>query len=255
MQPTINPDVIYGGPENQQVQDGVFVKVTTDFQRNDIVIIKHKTSTSDTIIKRVIATAGDKVAIAINTFENNKYLEKEDKWVPDYYFHVFIVKARSNKLEMLEEEYVAEKDRESWMNSIDKRPVPANYTLYKHLDLGKNYSYEKTFYDKFFIGENGQANIHATSFPYSYNLNGETKTENMLLYEIPEGEFFYLGDHRTVSADSRSNGMGKVQNVVGRVIGQIHDAKKLQQEGILWWAKIQTMFSYYWSNIVDYFAW
>ncbi len=40
-------------------------------------------------------------------------------------------------------------------------------------------------------------------------------------YVVPEGEYFYLGDHRGVSLDSRILGATKQQNIKGTVIGLI----------------------------------
>lgn len=238
MQPTINPDVVYEDsttPDDKLIQDGVFIKVTTDVAANDIVIIKKNPDDNYTIIKRVIATAGDRVTIAINSFENNKLVNGE--WVPDNYYHVFVIRAGETQVQMLEEEYVDSLDKQIWST----RHSYKNSTL---LDSWNGFRYEETFYNRYFgYTNNPQITTH------------EYKGQNMLFYEIGEEEIFYLGDHRDVSQDGRHNGVAKTKDVVGKVISIIRDAKKLDEEGKLWFIKIKTMFAYYWKNIVDYFAW
>ncbi len=238
MQPTINPDVPFQDattPDDQLVQDGVFIKVTTDVVSNDIVIIKKNSVENTTIIKRVIATGGDKVTIAINNFENN--IEKDGEFVPDNLYHVFVVRNGETQIEMLEEDYVDDLDKQIWTMRHGYKTSTLNNSW-------EGFKYEETFYK--------------TYFGYSSNLQIKTCEYNgqlMLFYELAEDEIFYLGDHRDVSQDGRHNGVARRKDIVGRVISIIRNAKKLDEEGKLWLIKLKTMFSYYWSSIVDYFAW
>ncbi len=238
MQPTINPDVPFQDgttPDEQLIQDGVFIKVTTKVVSNDIVIIKKNPKDNYTIIKRVIATGGDKVTIAINNFENNKEINGE--FVPDNFYHVFVVRAGETQVQMLEEDYVDDLDKQIWSS----RHSSKSSTLH---DSWNGFRYEETFYNQYF-GYITDPQITTCEY----------KGQIMLFYEIGEDEIFYLGDHRDVSQDGRHNGVAKRSDIVGRVISIIRDAKKLDEEGKLWFIKIKTMFSYYWKNIVDYFAW
>jgi signal peptidase I len=74
----------------------------------------------------------------------------------------------------------------------------------------------------------------APSGEYSVYLNGERLIEDYLdeaepraessmdLITVPEGKFFYLGDHRTQSSDSRTGLLGDIEEIVGRAFLKYH---------------------------------
>lgn len=223
MQPTINPDVPSPGmgvADDDLIQDGVFIKVTQNVELNDIVIIKRDPNDDQTIIKRVIAKGGDKVSIAKDS---------------QGFYTVYVIRAGENQIQALQEDYVAEDDKRAW-----------SYHSYETTTMkgsSVDIRYERSFYNTFLSSGNNKV------VPQNFN------DRTMLFFQLASDEIFYLGDHRSVSRDARANGVAKTTDLVGRVISIIHDAKTLEQEGKLWAVKLKTIFSYYWSNTVDYFAW
>lgn len=73
-----------------------------------------------------------------------------------------------------------------------------------------------------------------SSGEYSVYLNGERLIEDYLddiephaeetleLMTVPEGQFFFLGDHRTQSTDSRTGILGDLEEIVGRAFLKYH---------------------------------
>ena len=70
-------------------------------------------------------------------------------------------------------------------------------------------------------------NSNGYSEPYSYNGNeayGGTFA-NTQVYTVPDGAFFYLGDNRPNSRDSRQNGCAALSKIRGKVIASLRVQK------------------------------
>ena len=235
MQPTINPDVSLGLNKDDMVQDGVWVKVTTNVQTNDIIIIQRPTE-DFTIIKRVIATEGDMIAICKDNFQDGS----------NGYYYTFVVRAGNNYVQKLEEAYLDPEDRAIWTRNHS----------YKTNSLDVHVQYENSFYNKYLANPVDETRLHT----YTYC------DRQIIFYELREDEIFYMGDHRSNSSDARTAGLAYARKrsqvnpetqayVVGKVFDIIEDAKTLDDKNMLWWAKLKSITSYFWGNIVDFFAW
>lgn len=236
MQPTINPDVSLGAGKDNSVQDGVFVKVTANVQSNDIVIIQ-RPSEDFTIIKRVIATEGDMIAICKDNFQDDS----------NGLYHTFVVRAGNNYVQKLEEAYLDPADRVIWSQNHAEKTLGS---------VDVHVKYENSFYNKYLANPTDETRLHT----YTYC------DRQIVFYELRDSEIFYMGDHRSNSSDARTAGVAyakkrkqvnpeKQAYVVGRVFKIIEDAKTLDDKNILWWVQIKALASYFWGNIVDFFAW
>lgn len=70
-------------------------------------------------------------------------------------------------------------------------------------------------------------NSNGYSEPYSYNGNeayGGTFA-NTQVYTVPDGAFFYLGDNRPNSRDSRENGCAALSKIRGKVFASLRVQK------------------------------
>ena len=102
---------------------------------------------------------------------------------------------------------------------MDKRTVAYKHGIYiteSDILYGEPYAYSGT-YD----------NSNGCSDPYSYNGNeayGGTFV-NAQVYTVPDGAFFYLGDNRPNSRDSRQNGCAALSEIRGKVFASLRVQK------------------------------
>lgn len=226
MKPTLNPDVNGSG-----FQDGVYVSTNFDLDYGDIIVLYRPDDTEhrqNTIIKRVIATEGDYVTIKmVDTSQGQRY-------------KVFVQRAGSDQIEMLEEEYIYTGGLD-WSTNLSPR-----------LDIETGVLYEPRFYATFLQGAN-------TEFDNKYVLE-----DGSLYYKVGEDQVFFLGDNRLVSSDARVYGCADVDDVVGEVVVVINDIKQyfVQNEngawestGEFWFVKMRAIFGYIFDKIVEFFSW
>lgn len=221
MQPTINASVVKNDPNNpDQRADWVYI-AKDDLDYGDIVVFNAKTyrGDDDCLIKRVIALEGDAVTIVK---KDNPNYEKP-------VFTVCIIKAESledgiiedKEIIELEEDYIT--DAYEWTYNSTFTNLPNKlYDLY----------FEDTFLDN-----------------TNYELIAD---DNGIIYTIvPQGEFFYLGDNRAGSSDSRARGTDLVSSVRGVVQFIVKDAEN-SSSALLVQAK--EVIKYYANVVGDFFS-
>jgi len=220
MQNTLNPnpelrkDTETG--EYNFVQDGVYIKITTDVDYGDIVVI-NKTKTQS-VIKRVLAFGGDYITIASINYDGNR----------DYRF--MRVKSGSDKVEIInEEDYI--KSYYYW-NMISGTIVD-------------NVEYENPLYS-YYINQDYQTKT------FTVNLDGEDR--NVIFFKVPDKHIFYMGDNRTGSKDARTGTMPQA-NIQGYVVKVVHNGTFIKDDPTKWFFKqIEDFFSIVWREISIFFG-
>ena len=214
MQPTLNVNPKY--VDGDEVEDGVYIKLTHNVDYGDIIVI-NKTE-EDSIIKRALAFGGDYVTIASINYDGNR----------DYRF--MRIKEGSGEIEIINEDYIL--SYEEW-NS-------------KQGEIVNNVEYENILY---------------TMFTY---LDYQTKTFNLMLdgvqrdvvfFQIPEGDVFFMGDNRTGSFDARASGTTSQKNILGYVVKVVYEGTFIKEDPIKWtFQQIKDFFSIIWEEILIFFG-
>lgn len=237
MSPTINPDVYVGmKDENGKTldsrkvsQDGAFFRKTKNITRGDMFVLEVPNLNDDgktgMVIKRAIATEGDKVTI-------RKY---------DGLYRVAIIKAGTQEIEILDEEYITSQVRWDWTFLRYNNQAPVHYN---------GADYEGSFYSLYIGGGYGTQVDRLTTVH-------DSRYGDTVFFNVQEGEIFYLGDNRVYSADSRDpeKGLGKVKDVRGVVEVVIHGELNKPDSVNMWWKKVCAAFSHIFGKISEFFAW
>ena len=224
MQPTLNIDV----KSQNESQDMVIVDKDGEIDYGDIVIIKkpNKPSSDTTIIKRVIAFGGDKVSLVKVKDENN-----------NFYYHVLRIKAGTDEIEVLNEDYILYKDNgvPDWE---DKSSFPMA-GVYYDAEFYQNYIYSAGRYSS-------QGKIESIEY------------DGMIIqfYEVGEGDVFYLGDNRANSSDARYYGPVDLESMVlGKVVKICYNGAYSDYFFIRGYYQLKGIFEYFIPKLLDYFAW
>ena len=169
MLPTINNQCFDENnyPVEGSSVDSVYINRFVKPTYGDIIVAKKN---GKYVIKRLIAMGGDKIAIAPIT---NEILPSEKTYV------IFLIKKDSNKIEILNENYLA-----------DEMSLFKTFQKFEELKKNNTENFEK---------------IKTEEFGYLDFLN------------IKENEIFYLGDNREDSKDCSDYGPNSINNYVGRV--------------------------------------
>lgn len=230
MKPTINASVEMGDPNNPEERaDWVYVTKQTP-KCGDIVVFETKEYDGevDNVIKRVIALEGDAVTI----------VKKQDSLYEKPVFKVCVVKAEDlqdgkiddDEIVVMQEDYIA--SYEEWTYS-SRHTVPE----------GKIYD---NYFDYTFVScNNPDVNQKEVK-------SRQIKDSKGIVYTIvPKGEFFYLGDNRAHSSDSRMRGTDYISSIYGVVQILVKDA---ESSGAAIFVQIREVFSYYGNAIGNFFA-
>jgi len=219
MQPTINPNTT----EQKICDDWVYIR-NREFARGEIVTFNAKKykGVSDYLIKRVIATEYDYITIRL--MYNEKYgmdvytvcLVTSDKLDEEGNF-------TSADVEYLDEDYTTSVIE--WTNSSF---TPAT-------DAIDGFKYEDSFYKTMIL---------------SGKYGTQSDEDGVWYAQVPQGEFFYLGDNREISSDSRYRGTDKVESIKGVVEIIIHDAN----DGPSMVVQLSAVVNYYGEQIGSFFS-
>ncbi len=188
--------------------DAVYVEKYAKIRLFDIVTI-HPNSGKDDYIKRVMALEGDYITIAKSKNENNE----------DCFYFYRIDKNLIGSEVVIEDGQISS-DFDDEMAKLDEE----NGSLYKIRsatewyekgeksdektveNMPKSYVYEKDFYNNFLSDyfDLGEKDGFAVS------------KDGLVYVKVPEDMFFFMGDNRAYSADSRILGFYNTDHIVGR---------------------------------------
>lgn len=214
MMSTLNGDITDEMLHTEDVSDvsydAVYVDRFTSPKIFDIIVVSRPGTTS--IVKRLMATAGDYVTIAKTSDADG-----------GEHFVFYRIPNGSDLTTFTDEE--AEVDELSGANGYsiysaeDWNAERSTYSI--NVDGFSDFSYEDnffyTFLADFFIGqESGNGD-------YEYEFEYHVSSQGLVYVRVPEGQFFYMGDNRGHSTDARENGFMNVDNIVGRAEFIVYD--------------------------------
>lgn len=174
----------------------------------DVIVFRNPVNEDQDYVKRLIAKPGDTVQMIKGRLYINGALIKRENPRP----YVIAVLPKSLRSVGYYKENMSIKGNKIW---VDNTPASFNYTIeYKSDKFCSDFPgacgvFEMTEYDETLPNGVVHSIIEASD---------DAPLDNTSLYTIPENHFFFMGDNRDNSADSRAH-IGPVSrdNVLGRV--------------------------------------
>lgn len=199
MMPTLNSQIEYIDgkfPANAQQlsYDAVYIDKSTSPRMFDIVVAKP--SSSDSVIKRLMATEGDYITIAKGTTSDGK----------DCFYYYRIPKG-TDLTSINDEDF-----------KLDESTGENGYTIFGYEDWYN--SKVSTYTPVKTIGSQGYEYYFYNTFLSEYeptNSNYFTSSSGLVYVKVPQGKCFLMGDNRGHSTDGRENGFTDTEKIVGRV--------------------------------------
>lgn len=174
----------------------------------DIIVFRKPDATID-YVKRLIGTPGDKIQVkGGRLYINDKIVERKN---PRPYIVANLPK--SMRSVGYYKDNISIKGNKIW---VDNEPAPFNYTIeYKSDAICKRNPYECSVY---------QATEYTETLPNGVQhsiieMGDNFPLDDTELFTVPENHFFFMGDNRDNSADSRTAAVSYVprDNVLGNV--------------------------------------
>lgn len=220
MKPTLNAQV--ADNDENGAMDAVYVNLYGEIQVGDVVVIENVSTSSESIIKRVVAESGDYVTIA-KSGDN---------------FYLYRIPASMMTLNSHGEKESLLSDSEAQV--IESESASGYDVIWDENSqfVDGNYNYEYKFYKKFL--DESEPDVDSEDYEYFISSSG-------LKYVcVPEGYTLCLGDNRAVSADSRRYGFISYSNIVGNVELFVYDYS--------FGNRVLEVIKYYYSQVEDFFA-
>ncbi len=174
----------------------------------DVVVFRNPIDESMDYVKRLIARPGDTVQMMDGRLYINGEMVKRDNPRP----YVVATLPKSLKGVGYFKDNMSIKGNKIW---VDNEPAPFNYTI----------EYKDDRYCRMFAGACGvnQVTEYTETLPNGVQHSiieyaDNARFDNTLLFTVPENHYFFMGDNRDNSGDSRGDvGFVPRDNVLGRV--------------------------------------
>jgi len=174
----------------------------------DVVVFRNPVNEGQDYVKRLIGLPGDTIQMVKGRLYINGEIVKRDNPRP----YIVAVLPKSMRSVGYYKENMSIKGNKIW---IDNEPAPFNYTIeYKSDRYCREYAgacgvFKMTEYDETLPNGVVHSIIEASD---------DAPLDNTELVTVPEKHFFFMGDNRDNSADSRAHiGAVSRDNVLGRV--------------------------------------
>ena len=174
----------------------------------DVVVFRNPVNEGQDYVKRLIGLPGDTIQMVKGRLYINGEMVKRDNPRP----YIVAVLPKSMRSVGYYKENMSIKGNKIW---IDNEPAPFNYTIeYKSDRYCREYAgacgvFKMTEYDETLPNGVVHSIIEASD---------DAPLDNTELVTVPEKHFFFMGDNRDNSADSRAHiGAVSRDNVLGRV--------------------------------------
>lgn len=182
--------------------------LATEPKVGDVIVFRNPVNESQDFVKRLVGLPGDKIQMKDGRlYINDKIVKREN---PRKY--IMAVLPKSIRSVGFFRDNMAIKGNKIW---IDNEPATFNYTI----------EYKPDSYCKMMAGLCGvfDATEYTETLPNGVKHNIIEMTDNAPYdntpqYTVPDGHFFFMGDDRDNSADSRAEvGFVPRDNILGRV--------------------------------------
>ncbi|MBR1380820.1 MAG: signal peptidase I [Alphaproteobacteria bacterium] len=174
----------------------------------DVIVFRNPANESVDYVKRLIARPGDTVQVTAGRLYINGQIVPRDNPRP----YIIATLPRSLRSVGFYRDNMAIKGNKIW---IDNAPADFNYTI----------EYKSDTYCRMYADACGVVNLteYTETLPNGVKhsiieFSDQGRFDNTPLYTVPENHYFFMGDNRDNSADSRADvGFVPRDNILGRV--------------------------------------